>query len=69
MTTVAMSKAQRRVLKLLESRTGEWVSRFELMGLGIEGYRVRIFELRKMGFQIESKREYAGKARTNAHGG
>jgi len=62
-----MSKAQRRVLKLLESRSGEWVSRFELMGLGITGYRQRIRELRQLGFQIENKRSYAGKVRDSCY--
>lgn len=62
-----MSKAQRRVLKLLESRAGEWVSRFELMGLGIVQYRERIRELRKLGYAIENRREYSGKVRDSCY--
>ncbi len=62
-----MSKAQSRVLKLLESRCGEWVSRFELMGLGIQEYRVRIHELRKLGYVIENRRSYAGKVRDSCY--
>jgi hypothetical protein len=66
MTCIALSKAQRRVLKLLEARRGEWVSRFELMGLGITGYRQRI-QLRAAGFRIENKRGYAGKVRDSCY--
>jgi hypothetical protein len=67
MTHVALSKAQRRLLKLLEAHSGEWVSRFELMGLGIVGYRQRIRELRAAGFRIENKRGYAGKLRDSCY--
>jgi hypothetical protein len=51
-------KTQRgRLLGKLRSRTGHWFPLPEILALGIAQYSARIFELRRLGYRIENKRE------------
>lgn len=52
------SKTQRaQVLRLLIDAKGSWVPLPEILALGIAQFGARIFELRRLGFQIENKIE------------
>jgi biotin operon repressor len=64
---MGLKHAARRLLKLLESRAGNWVSGVEMQALGIRNYRPRITELRQAGYQIENRREYVGKRRDSCY--
>lgn len=49
-----------RILRLLESRRGEWVPLYEILNLKISQYGTRVKELRdKWGYVIENKTETA----------
>ena len=47
-----------RILALLIGARGAWVSLSEVLELGIAQYNARLFELRRMGFGIENRREH-----------
>jgi len=46
-----------RLLELLRSRNGAWVELTAILDLRMSQYNARIFELRQLGFCIESKQE------------
>jgi hypothetical protein len=46
-----------RVLTLLKSRAPDWVPLPAILALGIAQYNARIYELRRLGYRIESKHE------------
>lgn len=51
-------KTQRdRILRLLVDAHGEWVSLPDILALGIAQYNARIFELRRLNFNIENRSE------------
>jgi len=52
-----------RLLNLLRSANGGWVPLPELLSLGIAQYNARIFELRRMGQEIECKQEQHGRTK------
>ena len=52
------AKTQRdRILGLLIEARGEWVPLPEVLALGIAQYNARIFELRRLGFNVENRSE------------
>jgi hypothetical protein len=52
------TKNQRsRILALLIAARGGWVSLPEILQLGIAQYNSRFFELRRLGFRIENRRD------------
>jgi hypothetical protein len=58
------SKTQRAaILRLLMNARGAWVPLPEILALGCAQYNARIFELRRLGFQIESRTKRAGEVR------
>jgi hypothetical protein len=58
------SKTQRAaILRLLIDARGDWVPLPEILALGCAQYNARIFELRRLGFRIESRTERAGEVR------
>jgi len=46
-----------RILAVLIEARGDWVSLPAILELGIAQYGARIFELRRLGFQIENRRQ------------
>jgi hypothetical protein len=48
-----------RILGLLIGARGSWVPLPEILALGIAQYNARIFELRRLGFSIQSYQEGA----------
>lgn len=51
-------KTQRdRILRLLVEAHGEWVPLPQILALGVAQYNARIFELRRLGFNIENRSE------------
>ncbi len=46
-----------RIMELLRSRQGQWVSLPEILDLHIGQYNARILELRRSGIEIENKTE------------
>lgn len=54
----ASTKTQRaRILRLLMDAHGAWVPLPEILALGIAQYNARIFDLRRLGFDVENKTE------------
>lgn len=55
-----------RILTLLETYNGEWVSLVRILDLRIANYRARISELRKQGYNIlcEKQRTETGELHT-----
>ena len=52
------AKTQRdRILGLLIEARGEWVPLPTILGLGVAQYNARIFELRRLGFNVENRSE------------
>lgn len=49
-----------RILRLLQSRCGQFVPLPEILALGIAQYNARIHSLRRAGYAIENKTEAAG---------
>ena len=60
---LSLRRGVKRVLKLLEVRQGDWVSRLELLGLGLRNYRQRIGDLRRAGYRIQNRRAFRGQVR------
>jgi hypothetical protein len=54
------------ILRLLVDAPGEWVPLWKILDLHIGQYNARIFDLRRLGFQIENKteRDDEGRARS-----
>lgn len=47
-----------QLLRFLEQNAGQWVPLPRVLELGIAQYNARIFELRRMGHQIENRVEH-----------
>lgn len=46
---------QQKILALLRSKEGEWVSLPEILALGVAQYNARIHELRGQGYEITNR--------------
>lgn len=46
-----------RILALLKSRAGKWISSYELAGIALQ-YDARVLELRRMGHDIENRAQH-----------
>lgn len=46
-----------RILRLLVDARGSWVDLTTILNLGIAQYNARVFELRRLGFRIENRKE------------
>ena len=46
-----------RILRLLQSRAGEWVPSYELAAIALQ-YGARVLELRRAGYNIENKAQH-----------
>ena len=57
------SRQSARILEVLRAACGSWVPLPEILALGIAQYSARILELRRLGFNIENKTEWANGAR------
>ena len=60
---LSLRRGAQRILKFLEARQGGWISRLELLGLGLRNYRQRIGDLRRAGYRIQNRRRYRGEIR------
>jgi hypothetical protein len=58
MITSVRATQRGKILELLRSRAGEWVSLPEILGLGFAQFGARIFELRRNGHTIRNKTEH-----------